>query len=201
MHRLWFSAIVLTVAVAAPCAGQQPKPSTKPATSVVGVLTGHTGKPLPNARVFLGKIEDDEEMLMAKVHLGGLPMGQTDVQGKFKLTGFAPGSYTILYFPSGGPSFAPAEISIKALQAVDQSILPQMKNVEIGTTMPLDERKWGPFMLMKGHTFWSQGENMKLWNATVRRGPTGPYLEVRKGAIWRTDVADNGQIEIDAWSF
>ena len=80
---------------------------------------------------------------MAKVRLSGLPLARTDAQGKFKLSGFVPGNYTIVYYPAGGPSFAPAEISIKALEAVDRSILPLMKDIEIGTTMPLEERKWG----------------------------------------------------------
>jgi len=169
--------------------------------SASGVLTGRSGKPLANARVFLGRVEDDEETLMAKVRLSGLPLARTDAQGKFKLSGFVPGNYTIVYYPAGGPSFAPAEIGIKALQAVDRSILPLMKDVEIGTTMPLDERKWASFTLLKGHTFWGQGAHMKIWNATLRRGPSGPYLEVRKGIIWQSELKDNGEIKMVAWSF
>jgi hypothetical protein len=200
MRHLCLSAIVLTVVIF-PCTGQQPKSTTKPSTSVSGRLTGRSGKPLAHARVFLGKVEDDREVLMANVRLSGLPFSLTDEQGTFKLSGFVPGNYTIVYYPAGGPSFAPTEIGIKALLAVDRSILPLMNGVEIGTTVPLDERKWASFTLLKGHTFWGQGPNMKIWNATLRRGTTGPYLEVRKGLIWETDVKDNGQIKMDAWSF
>jgi len=201
MRYLSLFAALLTIGAPAARAGEVPKTSAKLATSVTGVLTGHSGKPIANARVFLGKVEDDQESLMAKIRLSGLPVAQTDAHGKFKFTGFVPGNYTIVYYPAGGLSYAPNEISIKALQAVDRSILPQMKNVEIGTTMPLDERKWASFMLLKGHTFWGQGEHMKIWNATLRKSPSGPYLEVRKGIIWQTEVKDNGQIDMVAWSF
>jgi hypothetical protein len=74
-------------------------------------------------------------------------------QGRFKINGFVPGSYTLVYSVAGGPLIAPAEFSIKALQAVTRSILPQMNGVEIGLTQPLDERKWSIFTLLKGHTF------------------------------------------------
>lgn len=200
MRHPWFSVIVLPVVVSA-IAAQQPKSSTKPSTSTSGMIVGRSGKPLANARVFLGKVEDDQEMLMAKVRLSGLPLAQADAQGKFKLSGFVPGNYTIVYYPAGGPSFAPAEISIKALLAVDRSILPLMKDVEIGTTVSLDEQKWASFTLLKGHTFWGQGAHMKIWNATLRRRPSGPYLEVRKGIIWQSELKDNGQINMVAWSF
>ena len=76
-----------------------------------------------------------------------------------------------------------------------------MQRVEIGTSQPLDDRKWGVFTLLKGHTFWGEGANMKVWNATLRRGSTGPYLEVRRGSIWRGDFNDKAQIKMDAWSF
>ncbi|HTT62171.1 MAG TPA: carboxypeptidase-like regulatory domain-containing protein [Bryobacteraceae bacterium] len=200
MRHLWFSAIALAAILSA-AGTTPPKVTAKLATSASGVLVGRSGKPLANARIFLGSVEDDEEMLMAKIKLSGLPVAQTDAQGRFKLTGFVPGNYTIVYYPAGGPSFTPAEISIKALSAVDRSILPQLKNVEIGTTMPLDERKWASFTLLKGHTFWSQGTHMKIWNATLRKNPTGPYLEVRRGVIWRTEVKDGTQIRMDAWSY
>jgi len=197
-HRLL--PVFLTVVLPAFCS-DQPKPAAKGTASASGVLVGRSGKPLAHARVFLGKVEDTEDTLMAKVRLNGLPVSQTDAQGKFQFTGFAPGNYTILYYPAGGPSFAPSEISIQALQAVDKSILPLMKNVEIGTTTQLDDRKWASFTLLKGHTFWGQGEHMKIWNATAKRNPSGPYLELRKGTIWRVDLTDKGQIKMDAWSF
>jgi len=140
--------------------------------------------------------------LQSRVKLGGLPIAQTDAKGQFQLSGFAPGYYTILYAPSGSPSIVPVEISIKALEAVTRSILPGVKNVEIGTTQPLDERRWGATLtLLKGHTFWGDGTNMKIWNASLRRGPSGPYLEVRRGSIWQVDLNDKTRIKMDAWSF
>jgi hypothetical protein len=42
---------------------------------------------------------------------------------------------------------------------------------------------------------------MKIWNATLRRGATGPYLEMRKGVIWQGDFKDKGQIALEAWGF
>jgi hypothetical protein len=42
---------------------------------------------------------------------------------------------------------------------------------------------------------------MKIWNATLRRGATGPYLEVRKGWIWQADFKDKAEIKLEAWSF
>ena len=201
MQHFWISTVVLAAALPAACIGQQPKPSYKGDASVSGVLTGRSGKPLANARVFLGKVEDTEDVLQGNVRLGGLPISQTDAQGRFKISGFAPGTYTLLYSPAGGSSIAPTEISIKALQATTPSILPQMHGVEIGLTSPLAERKWGAFTLLKGHTFHGEGATMKIWNGTLRRGASGPYLEVRKGFIWRSDFKDKGDVKLEAWSY
>jgi len=201
VHHFWIRAMVLTAVVPATCIGQQPKPSYKGDASTSGVLAGRSGKPMGNARVFLGKVEDDQDVLQGTLRLGGLPIAQTDAQGRFKISGFAPGRYTLVYSPAGGSSIVPTEISIKALQAVTKSILPQMNGVEIGLTQPLDERKWSTFTLLKGHTFHGEGANMKIWNATLRRGATGPYLEMRKGMIWQADFKDKGQIALEAWGF
>jgi hypothetical protein len=201
MFRLRFRVIVFTAAATLACLGQQRKTPARLDTSASGVLVGRSGKTLANARIFLGKVEDDEDTLQAKVRLGELPIAQTDASGRFKLTGFAPGNYTIVYSPAGHASIAPAEFSIRALQAVTRSILPLMKGVEIGTTQPLEERKWGGiFVLLKGHTFWGDGANMKIWNATLRRGPSGPFLEVRRGVIWQGDFQNGSQIKFEAWS-
>jgi hypothetical protein len=202
MRVRWLRVFILAAVGISGGAGQQPKSSPKGEASVVGIFVGRSGKPMANARLFLGRIEDDQEVLQAKIKLGGLPIAQTDAKGQFKFTGVAPGAYTVVYFPAGGSSFAPAEISIKALQAVTRSILPLMKGVEIGTSEPMDERKWGAvFTLLKGHTFWGEGANMKVWNATMKRGAAGPYLEVRKGLIWQADFNDKAQVKMTAWSF
>jgi hypothetical protein len=42
---------------------------------------------------------------------------------------------------------------------------------------------------------------MKIWNATVRRGQQGPYMEVRRGALRVDRLDDKSQIKMDAWSF
>ena len=42
---------------------------------------------------------------------------------------------------------------------------------------------------------------MKIWNATVRRGATGPYLEMRKGRVWQANFTDKAEVKMDAWSF
>jgi hypothetical protein len=42
---------------------------------------------------------------------------------------------------------------------------------------------------------------MKIWNATLRRGAAGPYLEARRGLIWQGDFNDKAQIKLEAWSF
>ena len=95
----------------------------------------------------------------------------------------------------------PAEFSIKALQAVTRSILPQMNGVEIGLTEPLDERKWSIFTLLKGQHFSRRGrQHEDLECHTPARG-AGPYLEVRKGVIWQGDFNDKAQIKLEAWSF
>jgi len=42
---------------------------------------------------------------------------------------------------------------------------------------------------------------MKIWNATVRRGQNGPYMEIRRGLIWLQRFEDGSQIRFEAWSF
>jgi hypothetical protein len=41
---------------------------------------------------------------------------------------------------------------------------------------------------------------MRIWNATIRRGPAGPFLEVRQGAIWLDRLTDKSQIKFTAWT-
>ncbi|MCS7316596.1 MAG: hypothetical protein RMI94_00930 [Bryobacterales bacterium] len=54
---------------------------------------------------------------------------------------------------------------------------------------------------MKGHTFMSEGPSMKICNATVRRGQTGPYMEIRRGLIWIRKLEGGAHIRLEAWSF
>jgi len=118
------------------------------------------------------------------------------------LSRFEPGRWTIIYLPPGFKAAIPNEIDISPLEAVEKSILPLMVRVELGTTQPYPSRPWGPqFTLLKGHTFWSMGAQMKIWNATVRRGAQGPFLEVRRGGIWLQDMTDKTEIRFTAWTF
>lgn len=151
----------------------------------------------------MGEIAGDQEVLYAKVKLPTtLPSATTDEQGRFQLKGFLPGEYTLVYLPAGAPPVMPAEINIKAFLAVTKSIAPLLRNFELGKNEPYPERPWGrEFTLLKGHTFMSEGPTMKIWNATVRRGQNGPYMEIRRGLIWLQRFEDGSQIRFEAWSF
>jgi len=140
MRLSCFRVLLLTTVALPACAAQIPKTLPKPATSVTGVLMGRSGKPMANAHLFMGTVAGDQEDVEAKIVLSGLPLAQTDAQGRFKLTGFAPERYTIVYYPAGGSSIAPTQFPIKTLSAVAPSILPLMKDVEIGTSEPLAQR-------------------------------------------------------------
>ena len=61
--------------------------------------------------------------------------------------------------------------------------------------------QWAQFTLMKGHTLYSIGQQMRLWNATARRGPQGPFFEVRRGLVWMQELADKTEIKFTAWSY
>ena len=60
------------------------------------------------------------------------------------------------------------------------------------------------FTLLKGHTLKTVemgGSFMKIWNATIRRGAQGPYIEFRSGALVQQDLANGSQLKIDAWGY
>lgn len=187
----------------APAKGAPPAPPAKGSATASGVFLGRSGKPMAKARLFLGEIAGDQEVLYAKVKLPTtLPSATADDQGRFQFKGFPPGEYTIVYLPAGAPPVVPAEINIKAFLAVTKSIAPLLRNFELGKSEPYPERPWGrEFTLMKGHTFMSEGPTMKIWNATVRRGQSGPYLEIRRGLIWLQKLEDGSQIRFEAWSY
>ena len=183
---------------------QAQKQTTEPKSGTVagGVFVGRSGKPMAKARLVLGEILGDQEVTYAKVKLlTGLPPSICDDQGRFQLKGFPPGEYTIVYQP-GGAGAVPAEINIKPFLGVTRSLTPELRGYELGKNEPYPERIWGrEFTLLKGHTFYSEGANMKIWNATVRRGPQGPYVEIRRGLIWQQRIDNNVQIKIEAWSY
>ena len=202
MSLTWFRPLLLAALAALP-ADSQPKSQPKQGATASGVFVCRGGKSMAKARLFMGEVVRDEEVLFAKIKLtASLPTALTDDQGRFQLTGFPPGRYTIVYQPSGGTGVLPAEINVKPLLAVTRSTLPMMRNVEIGNTGELlAERLWGrTFTLLKGHTFYSQGADMKIWNATARLGKQA-YVEIRKGVIWQESFADKSQIRLEAWSY
>lgn len=196
-------ALVVVWAAASLCLAQQAKGPGKGTATASGVFVGRNGKPMVKARIFMGEIAGDQEVLYAKVKLPTtLPSATTDEQGRFQLKGFLPGEYTLVYLPAGAPPVMPAEINIKAFLAVTKSIAPLLRNFELGKNEPYPERPWGrEFTLLKGHTFMSEGPTMKIWNATVRRGQNGPYMEIRRGLIWLQRFEDGSQIRFEAWSF
>ena len=184
---------VLAALAASLCAAQQ--------ATATGALVGRSGKPLAKARVMLGAVSGDQEVVYARLKFLSVA-STTDDKGRFQLKGFAPGTYTVVYTTGGGPSVLPVEISIKPLLAITKSTMPLFRGVEIGGGQAYPERLWGRrFTLLKGHTFYSEGEYMKIWNATARFGPQGPYLEIRKGVIWQGRLNDKSDIKLEAWSF
>jgi len=198
MRITWLS-ILVGMAVALPA--QQPKSQTqsKPGTAVTGVFLGRSGKPMAGARLILGEALEFPSKIRL---LPNVPTVTTDKEGKFAIRGFTPGRWTIIYQPAGVDVAVPNEIDIIALEAVDKSILPLLVRVELGTDKAYEPRPWGrQFTLLKGHTLYSMGAQMKIWNATARRGQQGPYLELRRGHLWTQEFEDKGQVRFDAWSF
>ena len=198
MRAKWLC-ILVPIAVAVCFPGQQPKSQPKPVTTANGVFLGKSGKPMAGARLILCEALEDQ----SKIRLSqNLPTVTTDSAGLFAFRGFAPGKWTIIYLPAGVNVAVPNEIDISALEAVDKSILPLLIKVELGTDKPYEPRPWTKqFTLLKGHTFWSMGAQMKIWNATVRRGQQGPLLELRRGHIWQQNFGDKCEVKFDAWSF
>ncbi|MBI1790183.1 MAG: carboxypeptidase regulatory-like domain-containing protein [Acidobacteria bacterium] len=194
--------LVLLAGVESLSAGQPPKVPAKPETTASGVIVGRSGKPMAKARVTLGQIAGDQEVLYAKVKFSAKPPSAVaDDQGRFQVKGFTPGDYTIVYQPAGADVPLPPEISIKPFLAVIDSLIP-LAGFELGQTEPFKDRVWGRvFTLLKWHTFYSEGAKMKIWNATVRRGPAGPYMEIRKGLIWLQRLDDKTQIKFETWSY
>jgi len=191
--------LLIPLAVVVSLTGQQPKSSA----TASGAITGRSGKPMANARLILAEVVGDAEVANAKVKL--VPKVATavaDAQGRFQFKGFTPGVYTIVYEPAGVSSLPPVEFSIRSLTAYDKSIAPLLRSTELGRTDPYPQRAWGNvYTLMKGHTFWSEGQHMRIWNATVRRGAQGPYLEMRRGVIWTQRFDEGSQIKFETWSY
>ena len=204
MRPRWLAVPALLAVLVAAGAGQQPKSQTRKTATVTGVFLGRSGKPMARARLFLGQFVAEGVLMYSKIRLvAQTPYAITDEKGRFQFTGVTPGKYTIVYQPRGITAYPLAEFGIKSLSAVTRSILPLLKDVEIGATgEPRPAQAWGrEYTLLKGHTFYALGPNMKIWNATVRKGQNGPFLEVRKGIIWQQDLEDKSQINLEAWSY
>jgi hypothetical protein len=198
MRAQWLRTLVLVTATAS-FAGDQPKPPSKPATTASGVFLGKSGKHMAGARLILCEVLEDKGKVKP---LPNVPATTADKTGAFTLRGFDPGRYTIIYLPAGSVAAIPNEIDLTAIEATDKSPMPLMGRIELGTDKPYEPRMWGKqFTLLKGHTFWSTGQYMKIWNATVRRGPQGPFLELRRGRVWLQDFADKSQVKLEAWSY
>jgi hypothetical protein len=182
-----------------PASPQKQQPP-KPGAVAAGVFTDQAGKPIPKARLYLAQVLEDAEFLYATVKLTDTS-ATSDENGRFEFKGFEPGVYTIVYVFAGGPTVLPAQIGIKSFSAVEQNPMPLLPHMEIGKGENRPEKPWGrQFTLMKGHTFFSEGPHMKIWNATIRRGPAGPFLEIRKGVIWLDRLTDKSQIKFTAWT-
>lgn len=199
--KWWLSLILLALAGHLP--GQQPKPQAKQNTSASGVFLGRSGTPMAGARLILCDVVEDRDSFRGKLRLlSNVPAATADKAGKFEFRGFAPGRYTIIYLPAGVEIPIPNEITISPIEALDKSIAPLLRDFELGKTTAYAARQWGPqFTLLKGHTLFSMGAQMKVWNATVRYGKEGPFLEVRRNIVWLQDFADKTEIKYDAWSY
>ena len=198
--KWWHSLILLALAGYLPC--QQPKSQPKQNTAASGVFLGRSGKPMAGARLILCDVVEDRDSFRGKARLlSNVPIATADKTGRFEFRGFAPGRYTIVYLPAGVVTATPNEIVISPIEAVDKSIAPLLTNFELGKTTPYAARPWGPFTLLKGHTLYSTGAQMKVWNATVRYGQQGPFFEVRRNIVWLQDLADKSEIKFDAWSY
>lgn len=194
--------VFVLLAIGMSLLGQPPKPQPKTAATASGVFVGRSGKPMVKARLLLAEVAGDQQVTYARLKLVESVDAVADQQGQFQLKGFAPGTYAIVYQKAGDTPVIPVAISIRALLAVTKSVMPLLRGIEVGSEERYPDRVWGrQFTLLRGHTFLTEGASMKIWNATARYGPTGPYLEIRRGTTWLHRLEDKSQIKFDAWSF
>ena len=198
MGAKWLHTLVLATATVC-LLGKDPIAQPKPATTASGVFLGKSGTPMAGARVILCEALEDRGLIKL---LPNVPTATTDAAGRFTLRSFDPGRYTMIYLPAGVNAAIPNEIDLSALEAADKSPLPLMNRVELLADKPNESRPWSrQCTLMPGHSFWAMGQYRKVWNATVRRGPQGPFLELRRGAIWLQNVNDKSEVKLEGWSY
>jgi len=189
----------LALLAATACLWAQPKP----ATSASGMFVGRSKAPMAGVRLILCEPQVDPARHQGKlIPVKGVPAAFADAAGKFTFKGFTPGRYSIVYVLPGVDAPLPPELDVSSLDTASKSRTPLLVKVEIGASGPAFQPvMWGDFTLLKGHTFWTLGPTMKVWNATARRGQRGPYIEVRKGVVWQQELQDKTEIRLDAWGF
>jgi len=195
----------------APVAGSPPLPGAAlraPAeakATVSGFLTGRVSKrPLAKAWVLLGRLTRDTDGRPTDLILTQFG-ATTDDKGYFQIKDVPLGSYTLVYRPAPGPPLkGGGKIAVRSLSMGIRSFMPMIRDKEVGTATPFDERQWTPeFTLLKGHTLYAVplGGLMKIWNGSVRSGRQGPFIEMRRNLIWTQDVQKDVQVKFEAWSF
>jgi len=180
-----------------------PKP-TSPAEMIArGLFVGRSGKPMARARLMLADISGDDVFRYARIRLvAKVATAVADADGKFEFKGFTPGVYTIVYQPPGSAGIVPVEIPIRTLSGTTDSIAPLLRGFELGRETPFGKRAWGTyFTLLDGHTLYSDGPKMRIWNATARYAQGGAHLEMRRGEPWTARLDAGSEIRFEAWSF
>ncbi len=191
-------------AAPAPAAEAEPPKPVPPAEMIArGIFVGRSGKPMAKARLMLGEISGDDVFRYARIRLvAKVATAVADAEGKFEFKGFAPGVYTIVYQPAGSAGIVPVEIPIRTLSGTTDSIAPLLRGFELGRETPFGKRPWGTyFTLLEGHTLYSEGPKMRIWNATARYTQGGAHVEVRRGEPWTAKLDAGGEIRFEAWSF
>ena len=218
---LWFLIVVLALGIAgcakkeeAPPASEAgeaqppptpPEPATVGPKTVSGTVKGRSGKALAKAWVCLGELErsivEGKDVKLKLTQLTAV----TDDDGRFQIENVPAGTYTLAYRPAPATGAkGGVEISVANLAAGQRSQMPDLRDREVGTFKPFKQRQWSrQFTLLKGHTLYNTrtGKYWKIWNASVRRGRRGPYLEMRKNEIQRWNFQQDSDITLEAWGF
>jgi len=179
------------------------EPDPTPGVNVAsGVLLGRSGTPLADAQLVFGRVIS-EMLKPSSVDLGPAAFrATTDAEGRFRVEGFRPGEFGVVYLPADAIAVIPLEVSVAALGAAAKSFAPLLRDVEMGRDGNYDERPWSnEYTLMAGHTLFNRGELVNVWNATARMGKQGPFVEVRNGELVTVNLEDNCELNIEAWSF